>query len=156
MPKPKPKAGSKPKAQQKACDLYCDQLEEQHEVLACKGGCNSTIHRYCAGVTCKHYAKLTTNTEPFTCQYCMLRAYKAMAVQLQVDVENLKSELASTKAALQARTPEGQAEDKPTEGAPLSYAKAMERSHPNPLLLPEDNPNQGLFLTVKLALFCTE
>ena len=46
-----------------------------------------------------------------------------MVVQLnmQLDVENLKSELASTKATLQARTPEGRAEDKPTEGTPLSY-----------------------------------
>ena len=72
MPKSKPKAG--PKAQWKACDLYCDQLEEQHKVLVCKGGCNSTVHRYCAGVTCKHYAKLTMDTDPFTCQYCILRA----------------------------------------------------------------------------------
>ena len=48
-----------------------------------------------------------------------------MVVQLQSDVKNLKSELASTKAALQARTPEGRAEDKPSEGALLSYAEAM-------------------------------
>ena len=94
-------------------------------MLVCKGGCNSTVHRYCAGVTCKHYAKLTMDAEPFTCQYCMLRAYRAMVVQLQSDVENLKSEIASTKAALQARTPEGRAEDKLSEGAPLSYAEAM-------------------------------
>ena len=40
--KPKPKAGRK--AQRKACDLYCDQLEEQHKVLVCKGGCNNTVH----------------------------------------------------------------------------------------------------------------
>ena len=57
--------------------------------------------------TCKHYVKLTTDAEPFTCHHCMLRAYKAIVVQLQSDVENLKSELASMKAALQARTPEG-------------------------------------------------
>ena len=122
MPKSKFKAGSK--AQWKVCDLCCDQLGEQHEVLVCEGGCNSTVHRYCAGVTREHYAKLTTDTEPFTCQYCTLRTYRAMVVQLQSDVENLKSELASMKAALQARTPERRTENIPTEGASLSYAEA--------------------------------
>ena len=100
MPKPKPKSKAGSKTQWKVCDLCCDQLEEQHEVLVCKGGCNSTVHRYCAGVTCEHYAKLTADTEPFTCQYCMLRAYRAVVVQLQSDIENLKSALASMKAAL--------------------------------------------------------
>jgi len=122
MPKSKFKAGSK--AQRKVCDLCCDQLEEQHEVLVCEGGCNSTVHRYCAGVTREYYAKLITDTEPFTCQYCTLRTYRAMVVQLQSDVENLKSELASMKAAVQARTPERRTENIPTEGASLSYAEA--------------------------------
>ena len=122
MPKSKSKAGSK--VQQKVCDLCCDQLEEQHEVLVCEGGCNSTVHRYCAGVTREHYAKLTTDPEPFTCQYCTLRTYRAMVVQLQSDVENLKSELASVRAVLQARTPEGRTETIPTEGASISYAEA--------------------------------
>ena len=121
MPKPKSKAGSK--TQWKVCDLCCNQLEEQHEVLVCKGGCNSTVHRYCAGVTCEHYAKLIADTEPFACQYCMLRAYKALYSYSRTSKIS-KSELASMKAALQARTPEGRAEDKPTEGVPLSYAKA--------------------------------
>ena len=73
----------------------------------------------------QHYAKLTTDTEPFTCQYCTLRTYRAMVVQLQSDVENLKSELASMKAALQTRTPERRTENIPTEGGSLSYAEAM-------------------------------
>ena len=81
MPKSKFKAGSK--AQRKVCNLCCDQLEEQHEVLFCEGGCNSTVHRYCAGVTREHYTKLITDTEPFTCQYCTLRTYRAMVIQLQ-------------------------------------------------------------------------
>ena len=130
MPKPKPKAGSKAQGR-----------------LVTYAVTSWTVHRYCAGVTCKHYAKLTTDTEPFTCKYCMLRAYKAMVVQLQSDVENLKSELASMKAALQARTPEGRAEgraeDKPTEGAPLSYAEAMSgrgKKPPQPTTTPRTQP----------------
>jgi len=50
--------------------------------------------------------------------------YRAMIVQLQSDAKNLKSELASTKAALQARTPERRTENIPIEGASLSYAEA--------------------------------
>ena len=65
-------------------------------------------------VTREHYAKLITDTEPFTCQYCTLRTYRATVVQLQSDVENLKSELASMKAALQPRTPERRTENIPT------------------------------------------
>ena len=60
-----------------------------------------------------------------------------------MDVENLKSELASTKAALQARTPEGRTEAKPTEGAPLSYAKAMSgggKKPPQPTTIPRTQP----------------
>ena len=120
---------------------------------------NSTVHRYCAGVTCEHYAKLTAataDTEPFTCQYCMLRAYKAIVAQLQSDVENLKSELASTKAALQARTPEGQPENKPTEGVPLSYDEATSgggKKPPQPTTTPRTQPqsrfvSDNKFITV--------
>ena len=84
----------------------------------------------------------------------MLKEYKAMVVQLTVGCREFQI---STKAALQARTPEGRAEDKPTEGAPLSYAGAMSgggKKPPQPiLLLPERNPD---LLTINLALFCTE
>jgi len=68
-----------------------------------------------------------------------------------VRLENLKTELANTKATLQA-TPEGQAEDKPTEGVlfivMLKQRLEEERSLPNLLLLPEHNPNQDKFMTV--------
>ena len=86
----------------------------------------------------------------------MLRAYKAIVVQLQSDVENLKSELASTKAALQARTPEGWAEDKPTEGVPFSYAEATSgggKKPPQPTTTPRTQPqsrfvSDNKFITV--------
>ena len=60
-----------------------------------------------------------------------------------MDVENLKSELASTKATLQARTPEGRAEDKPKEGTPVSYAEAMSgggKKPPQPTTTPRTQP----------------
>ena len=118
MPKTK-----KPKSGTKVCDLCCDQLEEGQEVLVCKGGCNSNVHRYCAGVTRDHYAKLSTGVDPFVCQFCMLKIYRAMVIQLQSEVERLKSELASTKVTLQASTAEIPAADKPVT-VPLSYAVA--------------------------------
>ena len=85
------------KTHQKACDLCCDLLEDSQEVLACEGGCNINVHRYCAGVTRYHYSKLTTGTNPFVCQFCALKTYGALVKQLQSEVERLKSELASTK-----------------------------------------------------------
>ena len=92
------------KTQPKVCDLCYDQLEESHEVLVCEGGCNSSVHRYCAGVTHYHYEKLTTGAEPFVCMFCSLKTHRALVSQLQLEVENLKAELASTKTALQERT----------------------------------------------------
>ena len=85
----------------KVCDLCYDQLEESHEVLVCEGGCNSSVHRYCAGVTRYHYEKLTAGAEPFVCMFCWLKTHRALVSQLQLEVENLKTELASTKTALQ-------------------------------------------------------
>jgi len=89
------------KTQPKVCDLCYDQLEESHEVLVCEGGCNSSVHRYCAGVTRYHYEKLTAGSEPFVCMFCSLKTHRALVSQLQLEVENLKTELASTKTALQ-------------------------------------------------------
>ena len=85
----------------KVCDLCYDQLEESHEVLVCEGGCNSSVHRYCAGVTRYHYEKLTAGAEPFVCMFCSLKTHRALVSQLQLEVENLQTELASTKTALQ-------------------------------------------------------
>ena len=85
----------------KVCDLCYDQLEESHEVLVCEGGCNSSVHRYCAGVTRYHYEKLTAGAEPFVCMFCSLKTHRALVSQLQLEVENLKTELASTKTSLQ-------------------------------------------------------
>jgi len=92
------------KAHQKACDLCCDPLEDGQDVLACEGGCNTNVHRYCAGVTRRHYSKLTTGTNPFVCQFCALKTYGALVKQLQSEAEWLKFELASTKATLSEHT----------------------------------------------------
>ena len=122
-------------------------------MLVCKGGCKQ--HR--APLLCWCYLRALCQTHRgHTCQYCMLRSYKAIVVQLQSDVENLKSELASMKAALQARTPEGQAEDKPTEGVPLSYAEATSgggKKPPQPTTTPRTQPqsrfvSDNKFITV--------
>jgi len=92
------------KAYQKASDLCCDPLEDGQDVLACEGMCNTNIHRYCAGVTRRHYSELTTGTNPFVCQFCALKMYGALVKQLQSEVERLKFKLASIKATLSEHT----------------------------------------------------
>jgi len=71
------------KAHQKACNLYCNLLEDSQNVLACEGGCNTNVHRCCAGATRHHYSKLTMGTNPFVCQFCALETYGALVKQLQ-------------------------------------------------------------------------
>lgn len=102
----KSKVGAKTsvKTQQKVCDLCHDLLEDSHKALVCKGGCNSSVHRYCAGVTHYHYEKLTVGAEPFVCLFCSLKSHRALVLQLQSEVEGLKTELVSTKITLQERT----------------------------------------------------
>ena len=71
------------KAHQKACNLYCNLLQDSQNVLACEGGCNTNVHRCCAGATRHHYSKLTMGTNPFVCQFCALETYGALVKQLQ-------------------------------------------------------------------------
>jgi len=123
MPKSKFKSSSKPNGRFVTCavtgwrsSMKCWSAKEDVTALCTTIVLELPMH--------EHYAKLITDTEPFTCQYCTLQTYRAMVIQLQTDVENLKSELASMKAALQARTPERRTENVPTKDASLSYAEA--------------------------------
>jgi len=65
------------KTHPKVYDLCYDQLELSHEVLVCEGGCNSSVHHYCAGVTRYHYEKLTAGAEPFVRMFCSLKTHRA-------------------------------------------------------------------------------
>ena len=82
------------------CDLCCDSLEKQQEILTCEGDCGCTVHRYCAGVTKRHYEELTKGSSPFVCQWCSIKTSHAIIQQLQSEVASLKSELVEAKATI--------------------------------------------------------
>ena len=52
-----------------ACELCCDAIEKDHDTLQCKGECGSTVHRYCAGVTKRHFEELSKGSLTFACQW---------------------------------------------------------------------------------------
>ena len=125
MPKGKAK---KPVSQAKTCDLCCDTLEDGQDILLCEGGCNSNVHRYCAGVTKSHYTELASAT-PFICQFCTLKTYKAIVQQLQTEVEGLKSELASVKTLLKQQHGQTQARhDSKSYAAAASQSRGERRT----------------------------
>ena len=93
----------KPKSPKSTCDLCCDNIESDHDQLACEGGCGCIVHRYCAGVTTKHYAELTTSSTPFVYFYCSLNLFKTVVNQLQLQVDTLRGELDATKTTLKQK-----------------------------------------------------
>ena len=78
----------KTKSPKSTCDLCCDNIESDQ--LACEGGCGRIVHRYCAGVTTKHYAF----TRPWLITYNN---------QLQLQVDTLRDELDVTKMTLKQK-----------------------------------------------------
>jgi len=107
--------------------MCCDPLEDGQDVLACEGRSNTNVHRYCAGVTCRHYSKLTMGTNPFVCQFWALKMYGALVKQLQSEVERLKFKLASTKATLSEHT-QSQRGAHPQVEAKTNYSQMLKKS----------------------------
>ena len=95
-----PKKAKSPKS---TCDLCCDNIESDQDQLACEGGCGCIVHRYCAGVTTKHYAELAASSTPFVCFYCSLNLFKTVVNQLQLQVDTLRGELDVTKTTLEQK-----------------------------------------------------
>jgi len=96
--------------------------------LACEGVCNTNIHCYCAGVTRRHYSELTMGTNPFVCQFCALKMYRALTKQLQSEVERLEFELASIKATLSEHTQTPQRDAHPQVEAKTNYSQILKKS----------------------------
>ena len=81
------------------CDLCCDSLEKGQKILKCEGDCGCTVHRYCAGVTKRHFEELSNGSTPYICKWCTLKSTHAIIQQLQSEVASLKLELAEAKAS---------------------------------------------------------
>ena len=49
------------------CDLCCESLEKGQDILQCEGDCGCLVHRYCAGVTKRHFDELSkgSKSKPF-------------------------------------------------------------------------------------------
>ena len=88
------------KSEKPPCELCCGAFEKGQDVLKCEGECGCVVHRYCAGVTKRHFESLSKGSIPFVCQWCSLRTSKAVIEQLQSMISSLQSELAATKEAL--------------------------------------------------------
>lgn len=107
------------KTKKSTCDLCCDSIDKGQECLKCEGDCGCTVHRYCAGVTKRHFEELSKGSTPFVCQWCALKTTHAVIQQLQSEVASLKLELAEARElASRASTP---------SPIPGSYASAASR-----------------------------
>ena len=89
--------GRKPAAEKPMCELCCDAIEKGQDTLQCEGECHCVVHRYCAGVTKRHFESLKKGHSPFVCQWCYMKVSRAMTEKLQSQVASLQSELAATK-----------------------------------------------------------
>ena len=60
--------------------------------------CNTWLHRYCAGVPCKHYSSLLST---FTCLVCSQAENLRVQADLRQEISSLSSELAELRAAFE-------------------------------------------------------
>ena len=56
------------------------------------------MHRYCAGISRRHYQELTDSSVPFMCLLCSRQLHKAEIQVLQSELASLKAELAELRA----------------------------------------------------------
>ena len=70
------------KSEKDVCELCYDTLEKGQDILKCEGECGCSMHRYCAGVTKRHFESLKDHN-PFVCQWCFSKLSRAI-------IENLK------------------------------------------------------------------
>ena len=121
------------------CDLCYDSLEKGQDVLKCEGQCGCTVHRYCAGVTKRHFETFDKghSSRPFVCQWCFMNESRSIIEKLQSELGSLKSELAATKEALaeeRAKTDHA--------SPPASYASVAARPQ-NPQIAKKKSQRRG-------------
>ena len=119
----KPRQSAMPgrKTEKSTCELCYDTLEKGQDILKCNGECGCVVHRYCAGVTKRHYESLGKGHKPFVCQWCSMLTSKAVIEQLQSEVAVLQTELAAAKVALAKQNEQAALA---SASSPASYAAA--------------------------------
>ena len=124
--------GRKPAKSTATCELCCDTLEKEQDILKCEGECGCVVHRYCAGVTKRHYETLCKNHSPFVCQWCSMRVSRAIIEQQQSEVTALKSDLAAARATIAKLNEElAQRATSPVAPSYALVASQPQRKRPN-------------------------
>ena len=77
-------------------------MEGKEDALQCEGNCLMWMHRYCAGVSLRHFKHLSSSSEPFVCMLCSQQVHRATVCQLQSEVAALKAEVAELRSVVRA------------------------------------------------------
>ena len=81
----------------KKCDLCTGVIKNSEDTLQCSGTCQGYVHRYCAGVTVKHYQELIDNSTPFCCLLYTQQSHSAKINDLQNEISSLRRALAAVQ-----------------------------------------------------------
>ena len=99
MPPKNKKASASAATAATKCDLCTGVIKNGEDTLQCSGTCQGYVHRYCAGVTVKHYQELIDNSTPFCCLLCTQQSHSAKINDFQNEISSLRRAL-QEKAAL--------------------------------------------------------
>ena len=64
------------------------------DAIYCEGLCNGWLHRKCAGMSNKCFARLADSNNKFLCVYCMLFEQTTLVKDLSEEINSLKTKLA--------------------------------------------------------------
>ena len=90
-------------AANEVCALCCQPIvERKDDALLCEGeeSCNKWMHRYCAGVSVKHYESLGESPLPFNCSICTQRKQAIVINELKSTIAVLRAEIVELSAAV--------------------------------------------------------
>ena len=80
------------------CALCCERIvENEDEALFCEGNCQQWVHRYCAGISEKHYKSLDASSPPFLCYACYVEAQRKLVANFESTVATLTAEIAELR-----------------------------------------------------------
>lgn len=78
--------------------LCCERIvENEDEALFCEGNCQQWVHRYCAGISEKHYKSLDSSSPPFLCYACYVEAQRKLVANFESVVATLTAEIAELR-----------------------------------------------------------
>ena len=84
----------------KACDLCTGETKTGEDALQCSGTCRTLVHRYCAGVTIKHYKEMLDLSSPFICLHCTQTEHAGEIKALRSELESIKQALAQVQLSV--------------------------------------------------------